>query len=68
MYKPSLRMLKLRNRIAHHEKVITRGSEAATLGILELLSWIDPAAADWAAQVCKSDIPGLRLPESRWSA
>lgn len=64
----ALRMLKLRNRIAHHEKVITRDPEAAALGILELLSWIDPAAADWAAEVCRSDIPGLRLPESQWSA
>lgn len=64
----ALMMLHLRNRIAHHEKVITRGPEVAALGILELLSWIDPAAADWAAEVCRSDIPGLRLPESRWSA
>lgn len=66
-YKQARRMLKLRNRIAHHEKVTRRDPEAAAVGILELLSWIDPAAADWAAEVCRSDIPGLRLPESRWS-
>lgn len=62
----ALRMLHLRNRIAHHEKVITRDPEGEAAGILELLSWIDPAAADWTAEVCRSDIPGLRLPESRW--
>ena len=68
VFDQALRMLHLRNRIAHHEKVITRGPEVAALGILELMSWINPAAADWAAEVCRSNIPGLPLPDSRWSA
>ena len=67
-YKQARRMLELRNRVAHHEEVFTRRPEVEAVGVLELLSWIDPAAADWAAHVCQSDIPGLRLPESRWSA
>lgn len=56
-----LRMLRLRNRVAHHEKVITRRPEVEAAGISELLGWIDPLVASWAAEVVASSIPGVRV-------
>lgn len=60
-YKQARRMLDLRNRIAHHETVIGRQPAAEGAAILELLGWIDPLAASWAAEVARSPIPGVRL-------
>jgi hypothetical protein len=68
VYRQARRMLALRNRVAHHEKVLTEKPEEEALGILDLLSWIDGDAAGWAAEVCASPIPGLDLPASRWWA
>jgi len=64
-YKQARRMLDLRNRVAHHETVIGRHPEAEGAAILELLGWIDPLAASWAAEVVASPIPGVRV-DSLW--
>lgn len=43
----------LRNRVAHHEPVLNRSLPRTYDQIIELTSWLSPAAAEWCANHCR---------------
>jgi hypothetical protein len=55
---------RLRNRIAHHEKILHRDLEADHATILEIAGWICPETRDWIAQLSTFDPTMLPVPEA----
>ena len=46
-------LLKLRNRIAHHEPIIRRDTSRDYAELMTTLRWMNPAMHDWIASSCR---------------